>query len=80
MKGKILAYGNYYKEFIATLNSKETLKLKYVLSLMETEDRMPVKFIKAIRDGLYELRVSKEDTKDSTSRNRKGIKNKSRIL
>lgn len=24
---------------------------------METEDRMPVKFIKAIHDGLYELRI-----------------------
>ncbi len=25
---------------------------------METEERMPVKFIKLIRDGLYELRIS----------------------
>lgn len=33
------------------------LKLHYIISLLETEDRMPVKFIKFIRDGLYELRM-----------------------
>jgi phage-related protein len=57
MKRTIIAYGSYYNEFIKTLNEKEQLKLKYVLSLMETKDRMPVKFIKYIRDGLYELRL-----------------------
>ncbi len=35
-------------------------KVKYVLSLLGTEDRMPVKFIKLIQDGLYELRISYE--------------------
>ena len=29
--------------------------MHYIISLLETEDRMPVKFIKFIRDGLYEL-------------------------
>nr|WP_234347510.1 type II toxin-antitoxin system RelE/ParE family toxin [Parabacteroides bouchesdurhonensis] len=33
------------------------LKLNYIISLLEVEDRMPVKFIKFIRDGLYELRM-----------------------
>ena len=32
--------------------------MKYLLSLLETEDRMPVKFIKHISDGIYELRLS----------------------
>ena len=31
--------------------------MHYIISLLETEDRMPVKFIKFIRDGLYELRM-----------------------
>jgi phage-related protein len=57
MKRKITAFGNYYNEFIKTLNDKEAFKLKYILSLLETTDRMPVKFIKFIRDGLYELRM-----------------------
>lgn len=41
-----------------TLTDQERLKVKYVLSLLETTDRVPVKFIKSIRDGLYELRIS----------------------
>jgi len=57
MKRKVIAYGHYYNEFINTLNEKEKLKLKYILSLMETSDRMPVKFMKFIRDGLFELRM-----------------------
>jgi phage-related protein len=57
MKRKITAFGNYYNEFIKMLNDKEVFKLKYILSLLETTDRMPVKFIKFIRDGLYELRM-----------------------
>ncbi len=32
--------------------------MKYILSLLETEDRLPVKFIKSIREGLYELRIA----------------------
>jgi len=57
VKREIIAYGHYYNEFIGSLNEKEKLKLKYILSLMETNERMPVKFIKYIRDGLYELRM-----------------------
>ena len=41
-----------------SLNDKERLKVHYVLSLLQTEDRLPVKFIKIIREGLYELRIS----------------------
>ncbi|MDO4959743.1 MAG: type II toxin-antitoxin system RelE/ParE family toxin [Prevotellaceae bacterium] len=58
MKRKIIAYGNYYKEFMESLNDKERLKVHYALSLLQTEDRLPIKFIKIIRDGLYELRIS----------------------
>lgn len=57
MKRKVIAFGQYYKDFLTTLTEKEIQKVKYVLSLLETEDRMPVKFIKSISDGLYELRI-----------------------
>ena len=57
MRRRVVAYGHYYKEFLATLTEKEIQKVKYVLSLLETDDRVPVKFIKSIRDGLYELRI-----------------------
>lgn len=58
MNRKIIAYGRYYKDFLSSLTEKEVKKIKYVLSLLETEDRMPVKFIKLIQDGLYELRIA----------------------
>lgn len=43
-----------------SLNDKEREKLKYLLSLLETQDRIPIKFTKLIRDGLYELRMEYE--------------------
>lgn len=57
MKRKIITYGGYFERFIATLSPKELIKLNYIISLLETEERMPVKFIKFVRDGLYELRM-----------------------
>jgi phage-related protein len=60
MKRKILTFGGYFEAFIETLNAKELLKLDYILSLLETQDRMPSKFIKFIREGLFELRMEYE--------------------
>jgi len=60
MRRKVIAFGNYYNEFIKTLSDKEVSKLKYIISLLETNDRMPVKFMKYIRDELYELRMEYE--------------------
>jgi len=57
MKRVIKTYGGYFESFLKTLQAKERLKLNYILSLLETSDRMPIKFIKFIRDGLYELRL-----------------------
>lgn len=39
------------------MTNKELKKLDYIISLLETEDRLPVKFIKFLRDELYELRM-----------------------
>lgn len=50
-------YGGYFERFIVQLTVKERKKLDYLVSLLETEDRLPVKFIKYIREGLYELRM-----------------------
>lgn len=60
MTRKILTYGGYFEAFIATLSIKELHKLNYIISLLETKDRMPSKFIKYLRDELYELRMEYE--------------------
>ena len=57
MKRKIITYGGYFEAFIETLSEKELRKLDYIISLLEIEDRLPAKFIRFIRDGLYELRM-----------------------
>ena len=57
MLREIIAFGDYYDEFMKTLNESEQKKIKYLLSLLETQDRIPIKFIKHITDGIYELRL-----------------------
>lgn len=57
MKRKIITYGGYFETFIEKLSEKVLRKLDYIISLLETEDRLPTKFIKYLRDGLYELRM-----------------------
>lgn len=57
MKRKILTYGGYFERFLESLDEKEQLKMMYIVSLLETQDRLPIKFIKHIKDGVYELRM-----------------------
>ncbi len=40
-----------------TLKVKEQEKIQYGLLLLKTQDRIPTKFVKLIRDGIYELRT-----------------------
>jgi phage-related protein len=57
VRRKIITYAGHFERFVAMLSKEEVKKLKCILSLLETTDRMPVKFIKYLREGLYELRM-----------------------
>ena len=57
MERKIVAYTHYFKEFFEQLDHETQDKLLYVLTLLKTQDRLPIKFIKFIQDGLFELRM-----------------------
>ena len=57
MKRRIITFGRYFGEFMEGLTAKEREKVDYGLVLMKTQDRLPTKFVKHIRDGLYELRT-----------------------
>ena len=57
MKRRILTYGGYFEAFMNTLKEKEQEKIQYGLLLLKTQDRLPRKSVKLIRDGLYELRT-----------------------
>lgn len=55
---KIIAYKEYYSEFMAGLSDAERKKIRRGLLLLETEDKIPHHYIKYIRDGIYEFRVN----------------------
>ena len=57
MKRKIRTYGGYFEAFMQTLTEKEQEKIQYGLLLLKTQGRLPKKFVKLIRDGIYELRT-----------------------
>lgn len=42
---------------MATLTEKEQDKIQYGLLLLKTQDRVSQKFVKLIKEGLYELRT-----------------------
>lgn len=57
MKRRIQTYGGYFERFMSSLKEKEQEKIQYGLLLLKTQDRLPTKFVKLIKDGLYELRT-----------------------
>ena len=57
MKRKILTYGGYFESFMSTLKEKEQEKVQYGLLLLKTQDRLSKKFVKYIKDDIYELRT-----------------------
>lgn len=54
---KLIAYKHYFAEFMESLTQAERKKVVYVLDMLKTQQRISTKFVKLIRDGLYELRV-----------------------
>ena len=54
---KIRTYGGYFESFMETLPENVQEKIKYGLLILKTQERISVKFVKAIRDGIYELRI-----------------------
>lgn len=57
---KILTYGGYFERFLESLSEKDVLKVQYVVSLLASTERLPKKFIKFIREELFELRIAFE--------------------
>lgn len=56
----ILTYGGYFEDFYSSLDVRTQKKIDYGLLLLATEDRLPTKFVKSIRNGLFELRTEFE--------------------
>lgn len=57
MARKIFTYGGYFERFIQDLTEKEQQKVKYGLLLLKSQDKVSARFVKYIRNELYELRT-----------------------
>jgi len=54
---EIITYENYYDDFIATLSNEVIRKIHYIFDLLTTEDKINKKFVKHVREGIYEIRI-----------------------
>lgn len=57
---KVTAYRNYFWDFIATLSEGAVNKIAYVLDMLTTQQRVSEKFVKYIREGIFEIRAEWE--------------------
>lgn len=55
---RIIAFKSYFSEFINKLPQEDVDKIRRALDLFKVEGRMPRHFIKFIRDGIYEFRIT----------------------
>ena len=55
---KIIAYKDYFGNFLKKQPKQNQLKILSSLDLLSSNDRIPRHYIKYIRDGLYEFRIT----------------------
>lgn len=55
---KILFYKDYFLTFYRSLEKGAQKKIDYVLDVLKMQERVSEKFVKFIKDGLYEIRAS----------------------
>lgn len=55
---RILVYKDYFLSFYRTLEAGAQKKIDYVLDVLKMQDRVSEKFVKYIKEGLYEIRAS----------------------
>lgn len=60
MTREIFVYKNYFYDFLESLSEKVVTKIEYALSLLETQDKVSKKFVKYLRNDIYELRAEYE--------------------
>ena len=54
---KVLAYKKYFVDFLSTLKENEVKKIIYVIDMLKIRQRVSSKYVKYIKDGLFELRA-----------------------
>lgn len=54
---RILYYKQYFPDFYLSIEDGAQRKMDYVLDMLKTQQILNTRFVKHIRDGIYELRV-----------------------
>lgn len=57
MRREIFVYKSYFYDFINSLSEKVIDKIEYALTLLELQDKVSKKFVKFLREDVYELRA-----------------------
>lgn len=55
---RILVYKDYFLTFYRALEARAQKKIDYVLDVLKMQDRVSEKFVKYIKEGIYEIRAS----------------------
>lgn len=55
---RILVYKDYFLKFYRSLDVGAQKKVDYVLDVLKMQERVSEKFVKFIKDGLYEIRAT----------------------
>ena len=55
---RILVYKDYFLTFYRALEAGAQKKIGYVLDVLKMQDRVSEKFVKYIKEGIYEIRAS----------------------
>ena len=53
-----MVYKDYFLTFYRSLEAGAQKKIDYVLDVLKMQERVSEKFVKFIKDGLYEIRAS----------------------
>lgn len=55
---RILYYKDYFISFYRSLSDGAQKKMDYSLAMLKLQERVSEKFVKLIRDGIYEIRAT----------------------
>lgn len=54
---KVIGYKNYFVDFINSVPKEVARKIYYSIDILKTQERVSTKFVKHLKEGVYELRA-----------------------
>jgi len=60
LERRITAYKSYFLDFMSALDEGVVRKIYYALDMLKVQDKVSAKFVKYLRDGIFELRIEYE--------------------